>query len=355
MGYLTETSSWEEHVKQIEKSERVKGGPDGPPNVQAGQLANRTLFLKNAIATINSAVTSLKNKVGDGSLSECLKKAQNLNDLANKTLARQNLGAASSGHNHNGTYSPVGHNHSGTYSPASHTHTASQVGAAPSSHSHDERYLKKGDYSTASVISKVKAGDGSGSGVDADTVDGKHASAFAPAVHTHSEYAKKTEISAAVPAGTVIAFSNSTPPTGYLECNGASLSKTTYSKLYAAIGTRYGSTSTTFKLPDLRGEFIRGWDHGRGTDSGRTLGNSQSDGVRDLNIPVTYTTYTGNAALCHLNNAAYLMAGLGNSADPKFGSYNANVLSSIHKTIPLNMSSNETRPRNVALVFCIKY
>ena len=54
-------------------------------------------------------------------------------------------------------------------------------------------------------------------------------------------------------------------PTGYLECNGANISRSTFAALFAVIGTRYGTGdgATTFGLPDLRGEFIRGWDNNR--------------------------------------------------------------------------------------------
>lgn len=64
-----------------------------------------------------------------------------------------------------------------------------------------------------------------------------------------------------VPPGTVIAYASTTnAPTGYLICNGAAVSRTTYADLFAAIGTTYGSGngSTTFNLPDLREKFIQG-------------------------------------------------------------------------------------------------
>lgn len=70
------------------------------------------------------------------------------------------------------------------------------------------------------------------------------------------------------------------PPPGYLECDGSSISREQYPELFAAIGTRFGSVdSNHFNLPDLRGEFIRGWDHGRGIDPGRALGSLQMDAL----------------------------------------------------------------------------
>jgi len=63
------------------------------------------------------------------------------------------------------------------------------------------------------------------------------------------------------PSGMVGYFGNTTPPTGWLQCNGAAVSRATYAALFTAIGTVYGSGdgSTTFNLPDARGMFLRGW------------------------------------------------------------------------------------------------
>lgn len=83
----------------------------------------------------------------------------------------------------------------------------------------------------------------------------------------------------ACPPGMIAPFAMTSPPTGWLKANGAAVSRATYAALFAAIGTAHGAGngSTTFNLPDLRGEFIRGLDDGRGVDSGRTLGSSQAD------------------------------------------------------------------------------
>ena len=68
------------------------------------------------------------------------------------------------------------------------------------------------------------------------------------------------------------------------ECDGRALSKTTYSTLYALIGTTYGGTEvgTTFNIPDKRGVVTRGWDHGRGLDTGRVFGSYQDSGVPNI-------------------------------------------------------------------------
>ncbi|HAG9154312.1 TPA: phage tail protein [Escherichia coli] len=73
----------------------------------------------------------------------------------------------------------------------------------------------------------------------------------------------------ALPVGVPVPWPSATPPTGWLKCNGAAFSAEEYPKLAKAYPTN--------KLPDLRGEFIRGWDDGRGVDAGRALLSLQDD------------------------------------------------------------------------------
>ncbi|EPE9628677.1 phage tail protein [Escherichia coli] len=73
----------------------------------------------------------------------------------------------------------------------------------------------------------------------------------------------------ALPVGVPVPWPSATPPTGWLKCNGAAFSAEEYPELAKAYPTN--------KLPDLRGEFIRGWDDGRGVDAGRVLLSLQND------------------------------------------------------------------------------
>jgi microcystin-dependent protein len=104
------------------------------------------------------------------------------------------------------------------------------------------------------------------------------------------------QIVAGVPSGSVFCMAVATVPSGYLECNGAAVSRTTYAALFAIIGTTYGTGngSSTFNLPDLRGEFVRGFDHGRGVDSGRSINNPQgaSNASHNHSISLSGTTST---------------------------------------------------------------
>lgn len=120
---------------------------------------------------------------------------------------------------------------------------------------------------------------------------------------------------ASVPVGTVIAFSASSAPSGYLLCNGSTANRTTYAGLFSVIGTTYGvgNGSTTFALPDYRGLFLRGLDLGAGLDSGRSLGSLQNGSLVAFDTGVTpalqiirvmtgYQTTTGAQALLGYDN-----------------------------------------------------
>lgn len=140
-----------------------------------------------------------------------------------------------------------------------------------------------------------------------------------------------TAVAAATPSGAVMAFAMNSAPTGWLKCNGAAVSRTTYANLFAAIGTTFGAGdgSTTFNVPELRGEFVRGWDDGRGIDSGRSFGSYQADELKSHTHGIRYGS-TGASTY---------------SADPDDG----NSIAQTEAT-----GGSETRPRNVALLYCIK-
>jgi len=141
------------------------------------------------------------------------------------------------------------------------------------------------------------------------------------------------------PAGTVITVAMNTAPTGYLKANGAVVSRSTYAALFAAIGTTFGAGngSTTFALPDLRGEFIRGWDDGRGVDSGRVFGSSQSQEIQSHSH--AWNGYGGSG-----------------SVRPNVGMSGSFVSNTAPEgTAVADHGGAETRPRNIALLACIKF
>jgi microcystin-dependent protein len=154
-----------------------------------------------------------------------------------------------------------------------------------------------------------------------------------------------------VPAGTVIYHAAATAPTGYLKANGAVVSRTTYAALFAAIGTLYGAGdgSTTFKLPDLRGQFLRGFDDGAGVDTGRVLGSSQDDAFQGHKHPVHSYNQSGS------NGGSTAFAT--NTVAVSFGQH-ASALAQGATTDGTNgtpRTAAETRPKNIALLACIKF
>ena len=160
-----------------------------------------------------------------------------------------------------------------------------------------------------------------------------------------------------VPAGAVDFFAMNTAPTGYLKANGAAISRTTYATLFSAIGTTYGvgDGSTTFTLPDLRGEFLRSWADGRAVDTGRTFGSfqdqaylSHAHGVNDPGHNHNFLVQTGPAGVNYADNYA---AGLASIAGPV--NY---IMPTVGTGITIQSNGgSETRPRNIALLACIKF
>jgi phage-related tail fiber protein len=153
-------------------------------------------------------------------------------------------------------------------------------------------------------------------------------------------------LKAANPIGTIIAYYGPTAPYGYLPCSGQSVSSATFPSLVTFLG---GTTSAT--LPDLRGEFLRGWDNGRGVDTGRAIGTAQSativTGQGQANgIPVTPANFfTESLSLWGAEPLPSLPAGFDIVAGASSGS---SVIT------PVVGNLGYTRPRNISVLYCIK-
>jgi microcystin-dependent protein len=146
--------------------------------------------------------------------------------------------------------------------------------------------------------------------------------------------AQRFEPENAVPTGAVNTFAMNSAPTGWLSCDGSLISRTTYSGLFSVVGTLYGvgDGSTTFNLPDLRGEFIRGFDAGRGVDSGRSFGTAQADELKSHSHTISAPSF-------------------GTGSDHGW----RDVTQSFNTRTTSSTGGTETRPRNIALLYCIKY
>jgi microcystin-dependent protein len=139
-----------------------------------------------------------------------------------------------------------------------------------------------------------------------------------------------------MPSGSIVHVAMNTAPSGYLKANGAAVSRATYSALFTAIGTTFGAGdgSTTFLVPDLRGEFVRGWVDDGSVDSGRAFGSAQSDEIK------------AHSHTMRTNSQSY---GGGTSGQPVANSGITTASMSTGST-----GGTETRPRNIALLACIK-
>jgi microcystin-dependent protein len=176
-----------------------------------------------------------------------------------------------------------------------------------------------------------------------------------------------------VPAGAVSYTAGSIAPTGYLVANGTLINTADYPALFAAIGYTYGGGGSQFQLPDLRGQFIRGWDANRGLDAGRQFGTAQGSDIgphrheindvymvssdqagpfnldgsngspaRDINgSPVDYGEYAGGTSV---------IARQDNAGD---GGVNDNGIWTVRNRTE-SAGGAETRPTNVALLPIIK-
>ncbi len=146
----------------------------------------------------------------------------------------------------------------------------------------------------------------------------------------------------ALPVGVPVPWPSATPPTGWLKCNGAAFSAEEYPELAKVYPTN--------KLPDLRGEFIRGWDDGRGVDAGRQLLSSQGDAIRNIEgfadggIGMSFDAIRG----------AFYDAGTRSARMP-------NSTTTIDKTDDLGFdasrvvpTANENRPRNIAFNYIVR-
>ncbi|HBQ4163904.1 TPA: tail fiber protein [Escherichia coli] len=136
----------------------------------------------------------------------------------------------------------------------------------------------------------------------------------------------------ALPVGVPVPWPSATPPTGWLKCNGAAFSAVEYPKLAKAYPTN--------KLPDLRGEFIRGWDDGRGVDSGRALLSTQTDEFKSHSH---YFERTWAQTGFDTTGGYYLLA-----ADVS-GSVNQQRSDSTN-----SVGGRESRPRNIAFNYIVR-
>jgi microcystin-dependent protein len=162
-----------------------------------------------------------------------------------------------------------------------------------------------------------------------------------------------------IPSGAIMPFAMSAVPAGWLVCNGAGVSRTTYANLFAAIGTVWGTGdgSTTFNVPNFLGSFLRGWNGtASGLDANRAFGSFQAD---------AYTNHTHTATSTDAGHV-HKIKNTGPNANGGGGGWllNPDQITNVQTelgyaiiTTTVNASttgSTETRPDNFAVQYCIK-
>ena len=221
MANLTEISNWEDGIYRIETSDPVLGGEEGIANKSIKQLANRTKYLKGQVDNINRERTGYATKTSPAFIG----------------VPTAPTAAASTNNAQIATTAFVK------------TAIAALVGSAPAA------------LDTLEELARALAGD---------------ANLKATLLAEIGRKANATDFNALhdLFIGIPIPYPLSTVPTGCLAMNGQRFDKTHYPKL----ALKYPSG----QLPDMRGEFIRGWDNGRGVDVRRTLLSAQGDAIRNI-------------------------------------------------------------------------
>lgn len=145
----------------------------------------------------------------------------------------------------------------------------------------------------------------------------------------------------ALPVGVPIPWPSATPPTGWLKCNGAAFTTSRYPKLAQAY--------PALILPDLRGEFIRGWDDSRGVDSGRSLLSAQGDAIRNI------TGRVDNAVTSAKNSYLGAMQYQGSSyISVQSGGVNVDAMNISFDASRIVPTASENRPRNIAFNYIVR-
>ncbi|MCL0935564.1 phage tail protein [Escherichia coli] len=156
----------------------------------------------------------------------------------------------------------------------------------------------------------------------------------------------------ALPVGVPVPWPSATPPTGWLKCNGAPFSAGEYPKLAKAY--------PKLKLPDLRGEFIRGWDDGRGVDSARLLLSSQAASILEHNHEMQ--GWTGNTLMASdvyssMSSVFAVQLSIGDGGllySWKDGSGTTNDSKRMNRTNHVSSGAGDGSPRNIAFNYIVR-
>ncbi|WP_409284613.1 phage tail protein [Pseudomonas protegens] len=168
--------------------------------------------------------------------------------------------------------------------------------------------------------------------------------------YTKAEIEALVAQASSLPVGSMVAFPKASVPPGFLEIDGSVHSIAAYPDLAAYLGTAFNKGDEgagNFRLPESRGEFLRGWDHGRGVDAGRGLGSKQLDAMEII---------TGNVGGVRNDTASVSPSGPFSTVSEagNFATGPGRLTSVVFDSSKVVKTATETRPRNLAVMWCIK-
>lgn len=404
MANLTETATWETGIFRKELSTPATGGESGEANIQAKQLGNRTLYLKEKVEELadgtgieDGVITrpKLKNGVLPTYVRNCILSGPvtSSGGPANVTVT---LGTPSFALD--GSPTPIRMSFASGYDDKGQvdyiakwdvdsSHNLNTTGVpmnATDVYVFAELNPNTGVVTIgAEQVSNVKynLGEPAGGGIWWQASQGRwlgwspdfsswsiprHIVILARFTRDSSgnitgvvqqNFRESLENPSPTPVGTVVAMYRelTNPPAGYVACNGASLQRAAYPVLGALISP---GTSTAFTVPDLRGQFIRGLDAGAGIDVGRVLGSSQDGKVGDHKHEMPVTLALGQVQM--QGSPAY---GTGGNLSMNYNNSGAQSQTAQNNPTALtntplastNVGAGDNRPTNVALGYFIKF
>ena len=349
MANLKEQDKWEDGVYQIEENDPVLGGENGVTNRPIKQLANRTFWLKKALELLGKKAAPKDLTASSVSVVEADGHTHKLpiGTTSEKGVVKLNSQVSNNSEQDAATPKAV----KAAYDKGIEAKTAAEAAQRTA----DDGVSKANAAQTSANAAQRTANDGVSKANAAQT----SANAAQHTANDANNNANTRQLKSEL-VGEVAFFARATPPSGWLKANGAAVSRTTYAALFAAIGTTFGAGDgrTTFNLPDLRGEFLRCLDDGRNIDRGRRLGTAQGDTIRNIIGKLDGSAMgSGNQVL---EGKMIASGAIGTTYQQRqwsgdqggWGEQSVSFDFDASRVVP---TANENRPRNVALLACIKY
>jgi phage-related tail fiber protein len=174
--------------------------------------------------------------------------------------------------------------------------------------------------------------------------------------YTKAEVEALIAKASALPVGSIVAFPVDAPPPGFLELDNSVKSSATYPDLSAYLGGKFNKGDEgvgNFRLPEARGEFLRGWDHGRGVDAGRIIGSRQSATAVCAGDATKTSQVVGSFYNTQDDDAAAFKVRLNSDGDASLTGVSLSYAAVTGSSDTTNTAIT-VRPRNLAVMWCIK-